>query len=96
VPINNRPVDPARDKATMARWNAEALAEALDELATAMPSVARVLAALPLRQLTASEAVLWWTAANGWLSNRRPCDVLAEDPGAVEQAARHLAEPSAL
>lgn len=92
----NLPVDPARDKETVARWNAEALAEALDELATSMPDVARVLAALPLRQMTASEAVLWWTAANGWLSNRRPCDVLGDDPRAVERAASHLAEPSPL
>jgi hypothetical protein len=80
----------------MARWNAEALTQALDELATSMPDVAGVLAALPLSQMSASEAVCWWTAANGWLGNRRPWDVIGHDPGAVEQAARRLAEPSPL
>jgi len=90
------PVDPERDKETMARWNSEALTKALDELAASSPDVARVLAALPLMQMSALEAVCWWTAANGWLGNRRPWDVLINDPEAVEQAARRLGEPSPL
>jgi hypothetical protein len=80
----------------MARLNARAVEFALDSLSAISPAVARVLRALPLVEMTASEALCWWTAANGWLSNRRPLDVVADDPGAVEHAARQLALPSPL
>jgi hypothetical protein len=90
------PVDRELDKETMARWNAEALAQALDELALTSPNVARVLAALPLTQMSGLEAVCWWTAADGWLDNRQPWDILLDDTNAAEQAACRLAEPSPL
>ena len=88
--------DPASAKSLMSEMNAAALAAALAELETVMPTVVRALAALPLTEMTASETLCWWTAANGWLDNRRPIDVLEEDPAAVERAAAHLAEPSPL
>jgi hypothetical protein len=80
----------------MARRNAASLAETLSEVATRLPSVARALAALPLTKMSAAEVLGWWTAANGWLGNRRPIDVLDEDPDAVERAALRLADPTAL
>jgi len=89
-------MDPNAVRAEMARRNAAGLDEALSELATRLPSVAWVLAALPLARMSGPEVLGWWTAANGWLHNRRPIDVLNDDPGAVERAAARLREPSAL
>jgi hypothetical protein len=89
-------MEPSDVRAKMARHNAASLAETLSELATLLPSVARVLTALPLTRMSGAEVLGWWTAANGWLANRRPIDVLGEDPEAVERAASHLTEPSAL
>jgi hypothetical protein len=89
-------MDPSEVRAEMARRNAASLAETLSELAPRLPSVARVLAALPLTRMSGAEVLGWWTAANGWLDNRRPIDVLNEDPEAVERAASRLTEPSAL
>jgi hypothetical protein len=83
-------------KTEMRSRNDAALDEALKELDAIAPDIARVLRALPLRELSVAEAVLWWTAANGWLGNRRPWDVVGDDPAAVEAAAGHLSEPSAL
>jgi hypothetical protein len=80
----------------MARRNAQAVDFALDRISGISPTVSRVLRALPLVEMTASEALCWWTAANGWLGNRRPLDVIANDPDAVEHAARELALPSPL
>ena len=80
----------------MARRNAQAVDFALDSVSRMSPPMARVLRALPLVEMTASEALCWWTAANGWLDNRRPLDVIADDPDAVEHAARQLALPSPL
>jgi hypothetical protein len=89
-------LDPERDKQTMGRRNADALAQTLDELAGHLPHVAQVLRALPLSDMSGVETVCWWTAANGWLGNRRPCDVINVDPEAVERAARRLSDPSPL
>jgi hypothetical protein len=80
----------------MDRRNAVALAETLQDVGGRAPAVARVLAALPLREMSASEALCWWTAANGWLGNRRPIDVINDDPDEVERAASRLGEPSPL
>jgi hypothetical protein len=80
----------------MARRNAQAVDFALDSVSGISPTVSGVLRALPLVEMTASEALCWWTAANGWLGNRRPLDVIADDPDAVEDAARQLALPSPL
>jgi hypothetical protein len=38
------------------------------------------------------QAALWFVGANGWLGGRRPVDVLDDDPGAVEAAARREVE----
>jgi hypothetical protein len=89
-------MDPSEVRAEMARRNAASLAETVSELATRLPSVARVLAVLPLTRMSGAEVLGWWAAANGWLDNRRPIDVLNEDPEAVEWAASRLTEPSAL
>jgi hypothetical protein len=89
-------LDPSEVRAEMARRNAASLAETLGELTTRLPSVARVLAALPLGKMSGAEVLGWWTTANGWLGNRRPIDVLEEEPDAVERAASRLTEPSAL
>ena len=40
------------------------------------------------RGLSDWQAALWFAGANGWLGGRRPVDLLDEDPGAVEDAAR--------
>jgi hypothetical protein len=90
------PEDPDAVRAEMARRNAAALDEALSELGTRLPDVARVLAALPLTKMSGAEVLGWWTAANGWLANRRPIDVLDDAPGKVQRAAVQLSEPSAL
>jgi hypothetical protein len=89
-------MDPDAVRAKMARRNAASLEQTLSELATCLPSVTRVLAALPLTEMSGAEVLGWWTAANGWLGNRRPIDVLDDDPDAVEGAAARLREPSAL
>jgi hypothetical protein len=70
----------------MARRNAEAVTETIDETAQWHPGVARTLAALPLRDMSGTEVLLWWTGTNGWLSNTRPIDVVRDDPVAVEEA----------
>jgi hypothetical protein len=36
---------------------------------------------------------LWWNSPSGWLGDRRPLEVLDEDPNAVVEAARRTAEP---
>jgi hypothetical protein len=38
------------------------------------------------------QAALWFVGANGWLGGRRPVDLLDDDPGAVEAAARREVE----
>lgn len=38
------------------------------------------------------QAALWFVGANGWLGGRRPVDLLEDDPGAVEAAARRELE----
>jgi len=93
------PANPARTdpiSREMRRRNDEALRDAIDSVAPVAPSVARVLAALPLRRMSATEALCWWTAPNGWLDGRRPLDVLAHDPNAVEQAAHRLSDSTPL
>jgi hypothetical protein len=53
------------------------------------PTVGAALGILrSLPQLSDWQAALWFVGANGWLGGRRPVDLLDEDPGAVEAAAR--------
>jgi hypothetical protein len=60
------------------------------------PAVREVLARLPRDRMSDWESALWWTAANGWLRDRRPVDVLDDEPDAVADAAGHLGAPSGL
>jgi Protein of unknown function (DUF2384) len=53
------------------------------------PTVGAALAILRSRPGVSDwQAALWFVGANGWLGGRRPVDLLDEDPGAVEAAAR--------
>jgi hypothetical protein len=61
-----------------------------------LPVVAAVLAALPTDDMSEWEVALWWSADNGWLDGRRPVDLIDEDPEAVADAAKRLAEPTPL
>lgn len=60
------------------------------------PVVSTVLETLPRDLMSDWEVALWWVAANPWLEDSRPVDVMHEDPEAVTAAAAHLAEPSPL
>ena len=57
------------------------------------PVISRALAALPRDEMSEWEVALWWTAANGLLSGRRPVDLLDVDPEALVHAAFRLREP---
>ena len=50
-------------------------------------AIATVLAHLRRAGLTDWQAALWFATPTGWLEDRRPADLLAEDPGAVASAA---------
>jgi len=52
-----------------------------------LPAVADVLAVF--EGIGDWEAALWFTAPNGWLDDRRPVDLLRDDPARVVEAARH-------
>lgn len=54
-----------------------------------LPHLADVLRHLSAGGLTDWETALWFTARNGWLDDRRPVNLLVEDPGRVVEAARH-------
>jgi hypothetical protein len=57
------------------------------------PTVAAALRTLrSLPELSDWQAALWFAGASGWLGGRRPVDLLDEDPGAVEAAARREVE----
>jgi hypothetical protein len=57
------------------------------------PTVGAALATLrSAPELGDWQAALWFVGANGWLGGRRPVDLLDEDPGAVEAAARREVE----
>jgi hypothetical protein len=58
------------------------------------PVVADVLRHLAAPSMTPWQRALWFTTANGWLSGRRPVDVLDDEPEEVVAAARDaLREP---
>lgn len=52
-----------------------------------LPVIARVLQALDARESGEWEVALWFTKRTGWLDDRRPIDLLGEDPDAVVDAA---------
>jgi hypothetical protein len=49
--------------------------------------MAAVLAHLRRAGMTDWHAALWFTSPTGWLDDRRPVEVLDDDPSAVETAA---------
>jgi hypothetical protein len=51
------------------------------------PVVADILTHLRRSGLDDWQAALWFASPTGWLGDRRPVDVLTQDPGAVEAAA---------
>jgi hypothetical protein len=51
------------------------------------PVITRVLAQLARAGLTDWQAALWFASPTGWLDDRRPVDLLDDDPEAVERAA---------
>ena len=51
--------------------------------------VGRVLAIFATHPLTEWEVALWFTTPNGWLDDRRPVDLLHDDPDAVVASAEH-------
>lgn len=57
-----------------------------------LPVVRRVLAALPAA-LAPWPRLSWFASGNGWLGGRAPLDAL-DDPDAVVEAARRLADPA--
>jgi hypothetical protein len=59
-------------------------------------STREVLAQLPRDRMSDWESALWWTAANGWLEDRRPVDVVDDEPDAVVAAAGRLGAPRGL
>lgn len=58
------------------------------ENAQPLPAIARVLAAL--EPLGPWQTVLWFVTASGWLGDRRPVDLLKDEPEAVVAAAEKL------
>jgi hypothetical protein len=56
------------------------------------PVIAQVLQALQPYGLDGWEIALWYTTASGWLDDRRPIDLLDEDPDAVVAAANHTVD----
>src|SRR5690242_10429135 len=56
------------------------------------PVIAQVLLALQPYGLDGWEIALWFTTASGWLDDRRPVDLLDEDPAAVIAAAGHTVD----
>ncbi len=56
------------------------------------PVIAQVLAALQPYGLNGWEIALWFTTASGWLDDRRPVDLLDDDPDAIVAAAGHTVD----
>jgi hypothetical protein len=54
-----------------------------------LDAVARVLEVFAPHPMTEWEIALWFTTPSGWLDDRRPADLLHEDPGAVVASAEH-------
>lgn len=62
-----------------------------DEKGRPRPAVSKVIQILG-KETSDWGLALWFTAANGWLDDRRPVDLLKDDPEQVVQAAEHEAE----
>jgi hypothetical protein len=59
-----------------------------DDEGRPLEAIAHTLDALSARELSEWEVALWFTKRTGWLSDRRPVDVMRDDPDAVVEAAR--------
>ena len=53
-----------------------------------LPVIAQVLNALEAQELGEWEVALWFAKRTGWLGDRRPIDLLQDEPDAVVEAAR--------
>jgi hypothetical protein len=60
----------------------------LDEHGRPLPVIARVLGALEAHELGEWEVALWFAKRTGWLGDRRPVDLLRDEPDAVVEVAR--------
>lgn len=56
------------------------------------PVISQVLLALQPYGLDGWEVALWFTTASGWLDDRRPVDLLDEDPAEIVTAAAHTVD----
>jgi hypothetical protein len=56
------------------------------------PVIGQVLLALQPYGLDGWEIALWFTTASGWLNDRRPVDLLDEDPAEIVAAAGHTVD----
>jgi hypothetical protein len=56
------------------------------------PVIGQVLLALQPYGLDGWEIALWFTTASGWLNDRRPVDLLDEDPAEIVAAAGHAVD----
>jgi hypothetical protein len=56
------------------------------------PVIGQVLLALQPYGLDGWEIALWFTTASGWLDDRRPVDLLDEDPAEIITAAGHTVD----
>ena len=61
-----------------------------DEKGNPRPAVAKVIEILG-KDTSDWGLAIWFTAGNGWLDDRRPVDLLKDDPEQVVQAAEHEA-----
>jgi hypothetical protein len=70
-------------------WNGSTVFPAFqfDADAQPRPAIAAVLTHLRAAGLSEWQQALWFNAGTGWLSNRRPVDLLDADPAAVVAAA---------
>jgi hypothetical protein len=59
-----------------------------DEHGRPLPLISEILWALDATDLSEWEVALWFTKRSGWLGDRRPVDLLLEDPDTVLEAAR--------
>ena len=79
----------ASGRALGVEWNGRTVYPAFQFAADGQPRpmIARVLAQLRRAGLSDWQTALWFTSATGWLDDRRPVDLLEDEPEAVEAAA---------
>ena len=82
----------ATGRAIGVEWNGRLVFPAFQFTAAGQPrpELASILMHLRSAGLDDWQAALWFVSPTGWLDDRRPVDVLDQDPGAVEAAAAHF------